>query len=220
MESVHPVSFAAVDFEELLELVGFDPVFETDLLLMEGEEPSAVHRQLAEWVEAGWIYQLRLGVYALAPPFQRVRPHGFVVANHLVRGSYVSLVSALSHYGLIPRQDLSAVTVSVASSRPGHWHTQLGEYEFRHLRGELLTGFRWIRLPEGQEACVATPEKALLDLVYLEPGADSPEGLRRLHLQSLQGLNLYELHRQAEITGKTRLRRAADWISALAQTAR
>ena len=220
MESLHPVSFAAVDFEELLELVGFDPVFETDLLLMEGEEPSAVHRQLAEWVEAGWIYQLRLGVYTLAPPFLRVRPHPFVIANHLVRGSYVSLGSALSHYGLTPRHDLSAVTVSVASSRPGRWHTQLGDYEFRHLRGELLTGFRLVRLPERQEACVATPEKALLDLVYLEPGADSPDFLRRLQLQSLQSLNLHELHRQAEITGKTRLRRAADWISSMARAGR
>lgn len=39
---------------------------------------------------------------APAPPFARNRPHPFLIANRMVRGSYISLQSALAHYGLIP----------------------------------------------------------------------------------------------------------------------
>ncbi|NJM42530.1 MAG: hypothetical protein HC853_18220 [Anaerolineae bacterium] len=37
-----------------------------------------------------------------APPYQKVRPHPFVIANVLMSGSYISGQSALAYYGLIP----------------------------------------------------------------------------------------------------------------------
>jgi hypothetical protein len=66
------------------------------------------------------------------------------------------------------------VTTSVTTDRPGRWATPLGTYDFRHLQPEFLMGFRRTALAGGMEALLATPEKALLDLVYLEPDADSP----------------------------------------------
>ena len=65
----------------------------------------------------------------LKPPFQKVKPHPFVVANRMVRGSYVSCQSALAHYSLIPEH--VPVVTSVTTSRPGRWETPLGIYEFR-----------------------------------------------------------------------------------------
>jgi hypothetical protein len=44
-------------------------------------------------------------------------------------------------------------------------------------------------------AFLATPEKALLDLVYLEPDDDSPTYLAELRLQNMDGLDLTELRR-------------------------
>ncbi|NJL27260.1 MAG: type IV toxin-antitoxin system AbiEi family antitoxin domain-containing protein, partial [Thermoanaerobaculia bacterium] len=38
-------------------------------------------RQISRWVEAGRLYQLRRGLYALAPPFQKTKPHPFLVAT-------------------------------------------------------------------------------------------------------------------------------------------
>lgn len=89
-------------FEQLLAAVGDEPVFETGLLLAGEVDPSDVRRQLSRWVASGRLFQLRRGLYALAPPFQKVLPHPFLVANRLVGGSYVSLQSALAHHGLIP----------------------------------------------------------------------------------------------------------------------
>jgi hypothetical protein len=69
----------------------------------------------------------------------------------------------------------------------------------------------------GQEAFLATPEKALLDLVYLEPDGDSPPYLAELLLQNMDGLDLAELRRLAEASGKPKLRRAAEEIARLAK---
>src|SRR3954466_2221215 len=89
-------------FEELLEIVADDPLFETGVLLAGDVDPANVHRQLSRWVRAGRLHQLRRGLYAVAPPFQKVRPHPFLIANRLVPGSYVSLQSVLANSSLIP----------------------------------------------------------------------------------------------------------------------
>jgi predicted transcriptional regulator of viral defense system len=202
-------------FEELLKVVGDEPLFETGFLLAGDVDPADVHRQLSRWVRAGRLYQLRRGLYAVAPPFQRVRPHPYVVANRLVPGSYVSLQSALAHFSLIPES--VPVTTSVTVGRPGRWETPLGTYDYRHGQRDLLAGFRRTRLVEGAEALLATPEKALLDLVYLEPDADSPAYLAELRLQNMDGLDVAELRRLAEASGKPKLRRAAERIARLAE---
>ena len=204
-----------MEFTELLEIVGDEPVFETGLLLAGDVDPANVRRQLSRWTAAGRIYQLRRGVYALAPPYQKVTPHPFVVANALVDGSYVSLQAALAHYGLIP--EYTPVVTSVATGRPGHWETPLGLYAFRHVKGEWFHGYRRLDVGEGQRAFVATPEKALLDLVYLEPGADRPAYLEALRLQGLDRLDEERLNQMARESGRPKLQRAAQAIAALAQ---
>ena len=206
-----------MDFTHLVGIVGDEPVFETGLLLAGSVDPRDVRRQLSRWTAAGRLYQLRRGLYALAPPFQKVKPHPFVVANRLVHGSYVSLQSALAHVDLIP--EYAPTTTSVAAARPGRWETPLGGYEFRHLKVSLLYGYRLTELGAGQRAWVATPEKALLDLVHLQPGGDTPVYLQELRLQNLDRLDPDELARQAERSGSDKLRRAARWVAQAARSA-
>lgn len=202
-------------FERLIEIVGDEPIFESGLLLAGAVDAAHVRRQLSRWTQAGQVYQLRRGLYALAPPFQRVKPHPFLVANRLVRGSYVSCQSALAHYGLIP--EYVARVISITPRRTEQLDTALGSYDFRHLKTALLFGYTLADLGGGQQAFVATPEKALLDLVYLQPGGDSSGYLHGLRLQNLGQLNLDRLHRQAKRAGSPKLERAAAHINALAE---
>jgi predicted transcriptional regulator of viral defense system len=209
-----------MQFEHLLELVGLEPVFETALLLAGKVSPSMVRQQLSRWVKSGRVYQLRRGLYAIAPPYQKVKPHPFLIANSIQRASYVSGQSALAFYGLIP--DTVHATLSVTTGRPKRLETPLGVFEFRHIKPELLRGYRMTVLqdrtfPE-QQALVATPEKALLDLVYLQPGGGQPAYLRELRLQNLEQLDLEQLRRQAETFNSPKLRRAVDVIVGLVQS--
>jgi predicted transcriptional regulator of viral defense system len=204
-----------MEFTRLVEVVRDEPVFETGLFLAGNVSLADVQKQLSRWSAAGRLYQLRRGVYALAPPFQKIKPHPFRVANHLVNGSYVSCQSALAHYGLIP--DYTPVTTSVTTARAAQWQTPLGSYAYRHIQVALLHNYRLIEVGDGQNAFVATPEKALLDLIYLQPGGDAPDYLQELRLQNLDRLNLDQLDQLAERIGSPKLRRAAMHVRNLAR---
>jgi len=204
-----------MDFNHLLELVGDAPVFESALLMAGDVEPAQVHLQLSRWTTAGRVYQLRRGLYALAPPFQKVKPHPFVLANAMIRASYVSCQSALAYYGLIP--EYVPTTVSVTTARPARRETPLGMFEFCHIKPNLLRGYRLTDLGGGQQAFVATPEKALLDWIYLQPGGDSPAFIRELRLQNQENLNLEELHRQAEYFNIPKMKRAENFVAEVAR---
>ena len=204
-----------MDFKRLQEIVGKEPVFETGLLLAGQVDPDDVRRQLSRLTTSGRLIQLRRGLYALAPPFQKGKPHPFLVANLMVRASYVSRQSALAYHGLIPEH--VPVVTSVTTSRPGRWETPLGVFEYRHIKPDFFYGYGMIELGEEQVALVATPEKALLDLLYLQPASDSYEYVKELRLENLERLDLDELRRLAEDSGRPKLRRAARLVEKTAR---
>ena len=203
-------------FDQLLAIVADEPLFETGLLLAGAVNPSTMRRQLVRWTQAGRLYQLRRGLYALAPPYRQVVPHPFLVANRLVRGSYVSGLSALAHAGMIPEY-VPEVT-SATAERPQFRQTPLGRFSFRHLKTDLLYGYQQVELARGQSAFVAAPEKALLDLIYLQPQGDAPAYINELRLD-LGAFDLKELDRLATIAARPKLLRAARRIRALARDA-
>lgn len=202
-------------FRQLIEIVGDEPVFEVGLLLAGDVDPADVRKQLSCWTSSGRVYQFRRGLYALAPPFQKTKPHPFVIANRMVRSSYVSCETALAHYGIIP--EYVQVVTSVTTARPGYWETPIGAFRFHHIRMDLMRGYRLTALAEGQQAFVATPEKALLDLIYLRPGGDSPGFIRELRLQALDRLNLDELQSLAVSCNSPRLLRAVKVVAQLSR---
>lgn len=205
----------AMIFEKLLGAVGDEPVFETGLLLAGDVDPDDVRRQLSRWVRKGRLYQLRRGLYALAPPYQKVLPHPFLVANRLVPGSYVSLQSALAHYGMIP--EYVPITTSVTMGRPGTWNTPLGSFTFQHLHTALFGGFQVETLAGGEPVFLAARGKALADLVHLVPGADAYEYLSELRLANLAQLDVRGLLQTPLIAGRPKLRRAFQQVAALAE---
>ncbi len=198
-----------MEFNSLLKLIGDEPIFESSTLLAGNVDPKLIRIQLSRWVKSGKIFQLRRGIYAIAPPYQRIQPHPFLIANHLQNASYVSLQSALSFHGLIP--ELVKITTSVSTGRPECLETPLGAYEFRHIKTELFFGYQMTKLSQ-QSAFVATPEKALLDLIYLQPGGSSIDYLKELRLQNTEKLDKGLLVKQSEKFNTPKLQKAVKEI--------
>jgi predicted transcriptional regulator of viral defense system len=71
----------------------------------------------------------------------------------------------LFHHGLI--EQIPSVTYAVTLARPRRVRTSLGTISFHRMPPELFRGFE---LSSSSEAKIATPEKALFDLLYLAPG--------------------------------------------------
>lgn len=202
-----------MEFEELLTIVGDEPVFETGLLLAGDVDPNHIRRQLSRWTRSGRLHQLRRGLYALAPPYQNRKPHPFLVANHLLPGSYVSLQSALANHGLIP--EYVPAVASVTTARPSQWETPFGHFSYRRIKVDYFHGYRSLELGGGQSAFVARPEKAILDLVYLTSGGDDVSYLRSLRLQNLETIDSADLHSMAQVFDRPKIFRAVDVIEEL-----
>lgn len=200
-------------FDKLLATVSKQPVFETGLLLAGAVDPTDVRRQLSRWVQAGRVIQLRRGLYTLAEPYRQTQPHPFLVANSMISGSYISLQSALAYYGLIP--EYVTQTLSVTTQRPAHWRNALGDFRFQHLATHLVFGYQQINFMPGQDAFIAFPEKALLDLIHLTPNGDAPAFLAELRLQNLEQLDPQRLQALADRAGKPKWLRAATRILVL-----
>jgi predicted transcriptional regulator of viral defense system len=198
-------------FKELMGIVSGEPLFRSSLLLAGNVDRGAISSQLSRWVRAGKILQLRRGLYTLAPPYRKVAPHPFVVANHLLGGSYVSLESALQWAGHLP-EEVSTVT-SVTTGRPCRFETPLGSFLFRHLAPGYFFGFEKSQVIPGQEAFVAFPEKALLDIGHLVPGADQAPFLDGLRLQALEDFDTGRLRQFANRLDRPKLFRFADRVA-------
>jgi hypothetical protein len=125
----------------------------------------------------------------------------------------VSLQSALAFHGVIPEH--VPVVTSVGPGRPETVRNPLGAFQFTHLAGTLLFGYAQVEVAPRQVAFVASPEKALLDLIHLTPGADSSAYLRELRLQNPDAINVAALGELAHRSGKPKLIRAARLVGPL-----
>jgi predicted transcriptional regulator of viral defense system len=200
---------------DLLRVVADEPVFRAGLLAA-GDSPLAqVRVELSRWAAAGKLIRMAKGLYALAPPYRKVAPHPFLVANAARRPSYVSMQTALSYYGMIP--EYVPAVVSITSGRSGKLNTTVGRFMYRHVKREFFRGFARVEVAAAQEAFVATPEKALLDLVYLTADADHFAYLEELRLQNLERLDATALNHLARCIKSPKLVRAAKRIIKLVE---
>ena len=200
-------------FSKLLEIVEDEPVFETGFLVAGRPREPGLPAQLSRWCASGRLLRLRRGLFALAPPYRKVIPHPFLVANRLVPGSYVSGLSALAFADAIPE-----FVPEVTSCGPGRRHlreTPLGRFSFRYLKAGLRAGYRQVELGGGQGAFVATPEKAFLDLVHLQPGGDDAVWIGELRL-NVEALRPKGIEALATAAGSPKLVRAAACVHRLA----
>lgn len=203
----------SMKWEKLLQIVDREPVFSSSLLRTGSVNPVDIGKQLSRWVKSGKLIQIRRGLYALSERYSKTQPHPFYVANRIQRASYVSLQSALEYYGLIP-EHVPAVT-SVTTGRPQTFEIPLGAFIFRHIKKEFFFAYRLTDVGNNQSAFIASPEKALLDLLYLTPGSDNPSYLRELRLQNLDRLNVVHLKTTAGHMGSRKLIRAAELLDSL-----
>jgi predicted transcriptional regulator of viral defense system len=198
-------------FDELLDIVGDEPIFTTGMLLAGNVKRADVHKQLSRWVKAGKLLQFRRGVYAFEKKRRAKRIDHFVVANLLYRDSYVSCQSALSYYGLIP--EYVPVTVSICRRHPKTIHTPIGKFMYRHIGPFFYSDFSITEVAPAQHARIATPEKALLDMLYLHPGSDSIDYLRELRLEDVDGkIDIARLKQLAEKSESQKLIRCAKGV--------
>jgi len=193
-------------FKELLELIGEEPIFKSSLLMAGNRSAFSVRLQLSRWVSEGKILQIKRGLYVVAKPYRNKEPHPFLIANMIKKASYISLQSALEYYGIIPEY-VPKIT-SVTTERPEVVNTKLGSFIFKHLKKEFFWGYKERKIIKGTSVFMATPEKALLDLIYFTPDSDNLDYIEELRLQSNEKLDVELLMYYSKRFKKPKIERA------------
>jgi predicted transcriptional regulator of viral defense system len=141
--------------------------------------PQFDRTNLTRWIRQGYIARLRQGYYTF-PDYKSKRDFSLYFANRIYKPSYISLHTALSFYGMIP-EAVSQIT-SVTSLKTAAFRNDFGDYSYKNIKGELMFGYELKEMDEKRRLMFATPEKALLDLLYLYPFYDSEKEMEELRI--------------------------------------
>jgi len=133
----------------------------SDVAMLTGDtDRVSLGKKLHYYVKTGKLRNPRKGIYAKSDYSPRE------LACRLYTPSYISLEYVLRKEGLIFQYDTSITSVSYLS-RTLEIEDQV--YIYRKIKNAYLLNTRGLlRLPNGIN--IATPERALLDMLYLSPG--------------------------------------------------
>lgn len=180
------------------------------LVQLSSQRRQSITNQLYRWARDGRVIHLRRGMYALADRYRRHPINPAALANDLYSPSYLSTEWALGFYGLIPEKVVTLT--SVTARKPQDFANAFGRFSYRHLKEDLLFGYRPVHVSE-QKILLARPEKALLDHWHLTPGEWTHQRMAGMRYQPSSGVDHDTLAAFAERWGKPRLIRAAgNWI--------
>lgn len=138
------------------------PVFDTgDAAAALGVDAAHASTVLARLAAARHLVRLRRGLWAFR---DRVDP--LALPEYLTSPfpSYVSLQSALYLHGMV--EQVPAVTYAVSLARTRRFATPLSTVSIHHVAPGFFFGFEDVGSSGGR---LATPEKALVDFLYLGP---------------------------------------------------
>jgi len=120
-------------------------------------------RRLSEWQDKGYIRMIRRGRYIFSD-LEINEQVLFLIANKIYMPSYISLEMAFSYYNLIP-ESVYGIT-SITSQKTNNFKNDLGEFIYRHIKPELMFGYKLVRYKD-HSFRIAEIEKAILDYFYL-----------------------------------------------------
>ncbi len=115
-------------------------------------------------VKQGWLVRIKKGLYAISDLSSRgfLSLSSYVVANLLVKDSYVSFESALHHHGMLDQLTNKIISVSLKM----HKTVQLQNIEYSFVKTKADYYFGWQEASiDNKTARIATAEKALIDMV-------------------------------------------------------
>ena len=141
--------------------------------------PEFNRNNLGHWVRQGYLIRLRQGYYAF-PEYKGSTDFTLYFANTIYKPSYISLHTALSFYGIIP-ESVPEIT-SVTTLKTITFSNDFGEYSYKNIRPELMFGYDLRDMEGGRRIMFATPEKAIIDLLYLYPFYNTERDLEDLRL--------------------------------------
>ncbi len=157
-----------MDFRDDIQNYAEQPITR-QLLLHMLKEYKRPYDKIGELVKQGLLVQLKRGLYVPGSRLNIISPELYLLANHLDGPSYISLDSALSHWGLIPERVYEITSVTTNATKV--YKTAIGKFSYIHLKLPYYSfGIKQVQLTQKQTVLMASPEKALCDKIITTSG--------------------------------------------------
>ena len=158
-----------------------------------------------ELVKQGKLILVRRGVYMTGLKTNIKKPEPFLLANHLMGPSYISLESALSYWGLIPEKVFE--TTSVTTEKAAVYKTPAGRFSYTKIALPYYAfGIKQLELTPKQHVIIATPEKALFDKII------TTSGLLLRSTKQAKELLMEDLRMDREVLRNLNIKKMETWI--------
>lgn len=141
---------------------GYPCVATRDVAAFLGISTIYASNVLSRLSQAGRVIRLGRGRWLIG---ESVDPFAIPEALTTPSPTYISLASALYHHGMITQ--IPAVVYAISLARTNRFKNPLGEFSIHHVEPDFFFGFE---LLEKSMIKMATPEKALIDYLYLSLG--------------------------------------------------
>ena len=142
-------------------------------------KPGFDRNNFVRWTKNGLLIRLRQGYYTF-PEYKNKPDFVLYFANRIYRPSYVSLHTAMAFYGMIPEAVVQVT--SVTSLKTASFNNDFGEYVYKSIHQKLMFGYDLKPVADRWMLQLASPEKALIDLLYLYPFYNTGQALENLRL--------------------------------------
>ena len=142
-----------------------------DMLLEELREYASPRSKLSRMAKNREIFPIGKGLYET----DKGTP-GIYLAGSIYGPSYVSFEYALGHYGLIPEAVYTLTCATFEKKKAKKYETPFGTFTYRDVPSEAFPLALTLVNENGYYYRIATPEKALCDMLYtLRPTANAAE---------------------------------------------
>lgn len=133
-------------------------------LVFRDKRPSAIYNALTYHLKKNNLERYRRGLYSFsAKKSGKFDFSKFKLANKLVLHSFISFESALSHHGLIPEAVYEVTSACLTKNKV--FENSLGRFSFTY--SPIDPFYLGVEKDETTNAKIATPIRALFDLVYV-----------------------------------------------------
>ena len=156
-------------------------VTSTKELLIRYQNYRSPKMKIKREVEKGTYVRLTQGLYETDPGTE-----GFLLASYLVSPSYLSFEYVLSRKGLIPERVTVYTCATTLKNHTKEYANAFGRYSFRDVPvGVFAFGVKPY-VENDYHYLMASPEKALCDLLYVKPPVSSIQALKELLFADLR----------------------------------
>lgn len=137
--------------------------------LLKIEKDNTLYKTVEGLIKGKVLICLSKGKYL----YRNAKPHDFEIANFLYSPSYISFESALNFYNILIQVPYSITSTTPLRNKVVSFNDK--EYFYTHVDSKVYFGYK-----RESTFLIATPEKALIDLMYL-----TSKGLKRIDIKEL-----------------------------------